>query len=386
MAIKHDLTPKLLMNRCSSFFNKKKVLFITNSLVVKGGVECRTFEQMLYFQKKGYQTELCVLRVMGPLASWFTSNGLKVTYFPLYKSQLVSTNPIIFFQFYLYILMNRFGIIVCVQPISHYLGRIGCFPPMGRRIVAMERTNIDNRSKGKLILDFICSLWTNRIICVSQHIADFLLKESNIKPDKIVVISDPTRITPPSNHSVPVKYQIKNKFVFGTVGHFFPLKCHHLLIESFSKFVERYPDSALLLVGDGPEKANLKLLCKTLNIEDKVFFVGEQSFPHDYYPLFDVFVFPSISEGLGSVFYEAMHHRLPVICSDIRPLSDHITHGYDGLLFQPESVEDLLKKMTLLHQNPFLRNTIRVNGYELARKKFDYELLMGKLFHAITEE
>ena len=130
----------------------------------------------------------------------------------------------------------------------------------------------------------------------------------------------------------------------------------------------------------------LTQLCKSLNIQDEIFFAGVQSFPHDYYPLFDVFVFPSISEGLGTVFYEAMHHSVPVICSDIRPFSNYITHGYNGLLFKPGSVDDLLEKMILMYQNTFLRNKIRFNGYDLAKKHFDYEILMGKLFHAITGE
>jgi glycosyltransferase involved in cell wall biosynthesis len=339
---------------------------------------------MIYFQKKGYQAELCVLKEIGSVADWFISNGIKVTFFPLYKSQLISTNPFIFFKFYLYILLNRFGIIICVQAISHYLGRLACLPPMGRRIIAMERTNIDDRSKGKLILDLICSLWTHRIICVSQHIADFLLKKSKINPDKILVIVDPTKISPPSENPVAIKDKIKNKFVFGTIGNFFPLKCHRILIESFSKIVDNCPDSVLLLVGDGPEEENLRQLCKALNIEDKVFFVGKQLFPHDFYPLFDVFVFPSLSEGSGTVFYEAMHHRVPVICSNIRPFSDYIMDGHNGLLFKPESIDELSEKMMRIYQNALLRNTIKFNGYDLAKKHFDYELLMGKLFHAIT--
>ena len=367
-------------------FNKKKVLFVTNSLVVRGGVESRTFEQMAYFREKGYQTELCVLRTIGPIADWFKFNALKVSFFPLYKSQLISTNPFIFLKLYLYILLNRFGIIVCVQPISHYLGRLACFPPMGRHIIAMERGNIDDRSKGKLLLDFISSFWTHKIICISNPIAEVFLKKTKIYPDKIVVIEDPTKISGISGHTIPIKGKIKNKFVFGTIGNFYPLKCHGILIESFSKLLKRYPDARLILVGDGPEKKNLERLSETLNVQDKVFFLGEQLFPHDYYPLFDVFVFPSIREGLGNVFYEAMHHRVPVICSDIRPFSDYITDGHDGLLFKPESIDDLLEKMILLYQNKSLRNKIRFNGYELAKRHFDYDTLMGKLFHAITGE
>lgn len=365
-------------------FDEKKIIFICNSLVVKGGVECRTLEQMMYFKNKGYQVEICALRAMGPVADWFKSHGLKVTFSPLYESQIISANPIIFLKLYFYILLNRFGIIVCVQPISHYFGRAACFPPLGRRITAMERTNINNRSKGKLLLDLICSLWTNKIICVSNHIGELLLKKTKINPEKIVVIEDATKILAESCNEIPIKNKIKNKFVFGTVGSFYPLKCHGVLIESFSKVLEQHPDSRLLILGDGPEKRRLKKLCETRRIEDKVFFVGEQLFPHDYYPLFDVFVFPSISEGSGTVFYEAMFHRIPVICSDIRPFKDYIVNYHSGVLFIPESIEDLSEKMIELRQNTSLRNKIGSTGYDLAKKYFDYEMLMGKFYETIT--
>jgi glycosyltransferase involved in cell wall biosynthesis len=257
---------------------------------------------------------------------------------------------------------------------------------MGRRITAMERTNIDDRSKGKLLLDLICSFWTCNIICVSHHAAEVLLKKSRINPKKIVVIESPAVISSTSGQDIPIKDKIKNKFVFGTIGNFYPLKCHEILIESFSRILRQCPDARLILVGDGPEKQKLTQLCNSLVVQDKVLFVGEQSFPHDYYPLFDVFVFPTISEGSGTVFYEAMHHRIPVICSDIRPFSDYITNGHNGLLFRPESIDDLLEKMILLYRNTSLRNKIRFNGNNLAKKHFDYDTLMGNLFHTITGE
>jgi glycosyltransferase involved in cell wall biosynthesis len=363
---------------------KKKIVFVTNSLVVKGGVECRTLEQMLYFHEKGFQTELCVLRQTGPLVGWFESHGIKVTHFPLYKSQLISTHPWIFIKFYLYILFNRFETIVCVQPISHYLARIACFPPMGRRIIAMERTNIEERSKSKLLLDYFCSLWTSKIICVSQHIADVFLKKTRINPHKFIVIPSPAKIAPSSGRDLPIRNEIKGKFVFGNISHFYPLKCHRVLIESFSQLSNCCPEAILILVGNGPEEPKMKKLCAELNIMDKVFFMGEQRFPHDYYPLFDVFVFPTVSEGTGNVFYEAMHHKVSVICSNIRPFSDYVVHGQDGLLFTPGSSGDLTEKMRLLYENASLRNKIRFNGYDLAQKHFDYNILMKKLFHEIT--
>lgn len=366
-------------------FKTDKILFICNSLVSKGGVENRTFEQMVYLRKKGCEVELIALRATGPVEHWFRENGFKVRCIPVYKSRLISSHPLKLLGLWLYIFKERFGVIVCVQAISHYVGRAACFPPLGRKIIAMERVDISGRSKMQCLLDYLCALWTSKIICVSKYVGRTLQKQARVPPAKISVIEDAaTYVLDQPNQAVSLKRDLGGRIVFGTVSHCYPGKRLDFLIKAFAKLLNRSGGSdvlpALVILGDGPEKQSLMALVQELALQDAVFFTGSVDYPHNYYQLFDIFVFTTISEGCGTACYEAMVHRLPVICTRIQPFVDYIEDGKCGLLFDPDHMGDLVEKMMQLRDDPKLRDSLGINACRMAQKRFDAEILLAR-FH-----
>jgi glycosyltransferase involved in cell wall biosynthesis len=93
--------------------------------------------------------------------------------------------------------------------------------------------------------------------------------------------------------------------VIGHVGRFDPVKNHELLVRSFAEFVTVRPHSALVMVGVGPTLETIVRLCETLGIADRVYFPGTTDDVPAYMAMFDLFVLPSLSEGLGIVCLEA---------------------------------------------------------------------------------
>ena len=104
--------------------------------------------------------------------------------------------------------------------------------------------------------------------------------------------------------------------VAGHVGSFTPVKNHELLMRSFARLKKQVPDAWLLLVGDGPLRRSMHALGRALDCDDRIVFTGVR---HDVPRLMramDVFLFPSLSEGLGLVALEAQAAGLPVIASE----------------------------------------------------------------------
>lgn len=361
-------------------FSQKKILFICNSLVVKAGVESRTLEQMLFFRSKGFECEICVLRQSGPMADLFAQHGFKVVHIPVYTSGLLSVHLLSLIKLLFYVISNRFGVIIGVQPISHYFARLAASPPLGRRLIAMERSEITNRPKEKLFLDYLFSLVTHKIVCVGPHIKDFFIKNTKIAPEKIVVIEDGASLDPPTFSTLPLNKKNENRFVFGNIGMLLPSKRQRILIKAFADVAQKYKNSLLVLVGSGPDELHLKQLCRELSIEDKVVFTGQQLHPHDYYPIFSCFVFPSISEGCGTALYEAMLHKKPVICTDIPPMNGYIVNNRNGLLFEPDNIAALVKKMEKMICNRSFGDKLAGEGYKTAEKYFDYDQQMDKFY------
>lgn len=105
-------------------------------------------------------------------------------------------------------------------------------------------------------------------------------------------------------------------FVIGHIGRFVNQKNHIFLIERFSEFHKTNLDSKLLLVGSGPLEENVKIKAQELNIEDAVIFAGQQKDMQGYLSMMDVFVLPSLFEGLPMVALEAQANGLQCLLAD----------------------------------------------------------------------
>jgi len=121
------------------------------------------------------------------------------------------------------------------------------------------------------------------------------------------------------------EFGIKEEFVVGHVGNFAPVKNHTFLVDVFKVIHDRNPNSKLIMVGGNDHKA-IEEKVKGLGMSDSVIFTGVRSDIADILQSFDVFVFPSIDEGLGMVAIEAQAAGLYTICSDVVPSETRITN------------------------------------------------------------
>ena len=123
------------------------------------------------------------------------------------------------------------------------------------------------------------------------------------------------------------KLGVENKFVIGHVGRFNIQKNHEFVIDTFNEIRKKNSDSVLLLAGAGELEEKIKEKVKNLNLEDSVLFLGSRSDINDVMQAFDVFLFPSIFEGLGVVLIEAQAAGLRCFTSEgAVPLEAKVTN------------------------------------------------------------
>ena len=106
------------------------------------------------------------------------------------------------------------------------------------------------------------------------------------------------------------EYNLEGKFVVGHVGRFEDQKNHTQLVEQFAAIKAKKADAVLLCVGRGSLMDEIREKCEKLGISDSVIFAGAQKDTPSYYSAMDVFLFPSLYEGLGSVLIEAQANGL----------------------------------------------------------------------------
>ena len=119
----------------------------------------------------------------------------------------------------------------------------------------------------------------------------------------------------------------QNTLVLGHVGRISPQKNHAFLIDIFSELVKLHPDSKLLLVGQGNLEKAIRDKVKSLGLSDRVIFAGVRSDVNALMQAMDVFVFPSLFEGLGIVAVEAQAAGLPCVVSNRVPRECEKTDG-----------------------------------------------------------
>lgn len=116
--------------------------------------------------------------------------------------------------------------------------------------------------------------------------------------------------------TIRTKYSLQEKKVIGHVGRFMAQKNHSFLLRIFEQIHKLDSNTVLVLLGDGELMESTKDLAKSLGVDQAVLFIGNVSNANEWYSAFDVFVLPSIWEGLPVVGVEAQANDLPCIFSD----------------------------------------------------------------------
>lgn len=147
----------------------------------------------------------------------------------------------------------------------------------------------------------------------------------------------------PNSEQIRKSYQIEGKCVFLFVGRLVTIKNVGLLINAFSELDQK--DSALVIIGDGPEKMNLQEQARSC--KEKIIFTGrlEGSDLFAWYNVADCFVLPSTIEPFGAVTNEALLAGCWCLVSKRAGSQCLIKEGYNGFTFDPTNVDDLIEKM-----------------------------------------
>ena len=145
-----------------------------------------------------------------------------------------------------------------------------------------------------------------------------------------------------------------DSLVVGYVGWLIPIKGVTYLVNAMAKIVEQHPKSLLVLVGKGDDKGEeeikLKEQVERAGLADKVRFLGWRPDVDEIMGCFDIFVLPSLNEGMGRVLVEAMAAGLPIVASRVGGIPDLVKHGENGLLVPPADTSALEKAISsLLH-------------------------------------
>lgn len=177
-----------------------------------------------------------------------------------------------------------------------------------------------------------------------------------------------------SRKNIREHFNLQDKFVIGHTGRLAEVKNQAFLIELMPEILKKREDAVLLLLGDGPDRVKLSEKAASLGLEDKVIFAGSVTNVYDYLNAMDVFVFPSLYEGMPLSILEVQANGLPCVISDTVPDDVFITD-----LIHPLSLQDSMLKWTETALK-LERDLTKDYTAELKNAGFDLKTAMEKVY------
>jgi glycosyltransferase involved in cell wall biosynthesis len=180
-----------------------------------------------------------------------------------------------------------------------------------------------------------------------------------------------------SNLEIYSELQTKfiNKRLVLYVGRLIPRKGIEYLIKSIGIVTKKHNDVLFVLIGEGEYKLTAEHLCEESGISNYVLFLSNLSDEtlFSYYKLSNIFILPSLSEGLPTTILEAMYFNIPVISTDIPGIRNHFKNV--ALLVPPKNEHELAEKIIDLLDKNDLANTLGTNGKNYIFTKYTWDIV-----------
>lgn len=238
------------------------------------------------------------------------------------------------------------------------------------------------------LIDSLIPKLTDKVVTNSEVARDGLINLRNFPPTKLQVIHTGVRedreTKPEIATAIRKQYHIPSSMkVVGMIGAFEPYKGHKYLLEAIPLVKEKFSNVKFVLVGEGRIKNELEESVQSSGLSEDVIFTGYYPEDHiiDIISAFDIFVLPSLHEGLPYVISEAMSLGRPIVATKVGGIPEQISDGVSGILVPPRDPEALANAIIYLITN---MKKAKEMGQE-ARKKVESSFTIKSMISSLEE-
>lgn len=364
---------------------KRKILHLTYDMHI-GGTE-QVIKNLIEGTDKSLYIPsiLCIESPIGPFGQMLQEQNIEITTIPRKEGFDIS----LIRKIRTFIKQNEVDILHCHQYTPWVYGSLAATLTSVKVIFTEHGRFYPDRSswKRKLVNPVLSSL-THHITAISQAtkqaLVDFeFLSEKNIQ----VVYNGIHPIPADETKTKALRQQLdipENTFILGTIARLDPIKNHKMMLNAFREVLNIYPDSKLIIVGDGVERSNLESQALQLDIKENIIFTGYEPKPHILLDLMDIFLLSSFSEGTSMTLLEAMALSKPCIVTDVGGNPEIIKNNYNGIVTENNNAKEFAIACQTLIKNISLRKTMAENARSRFEKLFNAKIMCEK-YQSITK-
>ncbi|MFT7266027.1 MAG: sugar transferase (PEP-CTERM/EpsH1 system associated) [Halioglobus sp.] len=266
-----------------------------------------------------------------------------------------------------------------MQAIAFFLPGVKCVHGEHGR----DMHDLDGSNRKYNLLRKVLQPLIHRYIAVSKDLSCWLEAVVGIRSDKIQHIYngvDTDRFFPVNQKNdklaIP-NFLDEDSIVIGAVGRLAEVKNQRCLIQAVDLILKAHPELAgslkVILVGDGPMSNELHQLVETLALSNAIWLPGDRQDIPELLQLMDIFVLPSLAEGISNTVLEAMATGLPIVATNVGGNPELVEEGHNGLLVEVDDPQQLADALYLLLSDQNLRKKMGGNSLEKVRKVFNWE-------------
>ncbi|MEM3640439.1 MAG: glycosyltransferase family 4 protein [Candidatus Bathyarchaeia archaeon] len=233
---------------------------------------------------------------------------------------------------------------------------------------------------------------SDKIIAVSEYTKKELLEEYQLKANKIKVIYngvDIDRFRPADNKKrIKQELGLNNDTIILYVGRLYSRKGIPILLKAAPFILRKFRNVKFVISGKGlRNEKKLKAFADNLKVRDHTLFVGY--FPDEKLPKLyqaaDIFVLPSMYEGMPFTILEALSSALPVVTTKVGGIPEVIEDGKNGLLIKPLDFLGLADKILFLLENPSFASEMGLSGRRIVEEKFNWQNMARQVLEIYNE-
>jgi glycosyltransferase involved in cell wall biosynthesis len=337
-----------------------------------GGSEKLLHSFLKYLDRDKFLPEVHCFYDNGELVEEFRKNKIEV-----YNWHAPKRDPITFFRMILF--FRRRGYDIAHTHLFDRQGRVAAFLSGIPVIITTYHLVTDwDRTGGfsnwfKVWLDTLTSRLNDQIITVSEAVREQAIMKGNISPKKITTILNGVDLEEYSTHiesdHIRKELGLEGKRIIVAVGRLVPQKGHVYLIRAARLLIKDFPNLVFLIIGDGPLLDTLESEIRENELEGVVRLLGNRSDIPEILSCSEIYVMPSIYEGLSISLLETMASEKPIVTTNVNGIQGVIDDGYNGLLVSPRKEADLARALSLLLKDRNLAAELA----RMARKKVEEE-------------
>lgn len=226
--------------------------------------------------------------------------------------------------------------------------------------------------------------FTSAVICVSEGEAQLGIRHRVVDRRNCVVIRNGIRLQDYDSLTDPVSVRkefglLPTHIVIGMVGRFHLQKGHTYLLKAIPQIVRHYPEARFLLVGEGELLESVCSGAEELGVKDKVIFAGARYDIPAILGSIDIFVLPSLWEGLPLSLLEASAAGNAIVATNVEGTNEIIRHDVNGLLVPPRDSGALGAAISRLIADESLRRRLASSAHSIAHSSYSNETMVDSV-------